>query len=96
MHCPLKQFNPCIERQCAWWDDGNKCCAVLGLLVERIKATEAVLDSAPTGAKSETKVVVNPVVQVKEVIKHIPIPMEKPDGTTQSSGTSEDAPKVSW
>lgn len=36
LYCPLLSRN-CEEAVCAWYDKGNKCCAVLSIVVELIK-----------------------------------------------------------
>jgi hypothetical protein len=95
MLCPLLKSD-CVERKCAWYDNGNKCCAVLGILIERVKATEAVQDSA--GGRSVANVEVNPVVQVREIIKTIPIPEVKHDNAASDTPdqASETSPKITW
>jgi hypothetical protein len=30
----------CQKETCAWWDNGNACCAVLGVVMEIIKTGE--------------------------------------------------------
>jgi hypothetical protein len=45
MVCPIISANDtgnveCVKENCAWWDNGNKCCAVLSLVVELIKTGE--------------------------------------------------------
>lgn len=96
MLCPLIKSD-CIERKCAWYDNGNRCCAVLGFVIERVKATEAVQDMASMG-RSDANVTINPVVQVKEIIKtiHIPKDTHVSAPSIASDQTSENAPKISW
>lgn len=94
MLCPLIKSD-CVERKCAWYDSGNKCCAVLGLVIENIGISEAV-DNLAMG-RSSARVTVNPIVQVKEVIKTIPITKdEHVSPTALSDQASESAPKISW
>lgn len=94
MLCPLIQVK-CVEGKCAWYDNGNKCCAVLGLLIERVKATEAVQDSAIGGV--DVRMNVSPVVQVRDVIKTIipEVRHEQPINTVPNQ-PSEPLPTVSW
>lgn len=68
MLCPLIH-NLCVTKACAWYDNGNQCCAILSLPIELIKNTDAILDSS--GGRRETRLTVNPVVEVKEIIKTI-------------------------
>jgi hypothetical protein len=45
MICPIMSFVPhdnifknrvahCVENDCAWWDNGNKCCVFMSILIE--------------------------------------------------------------
>lgn len=97
MLCPLIKSD-CVTTQCAWFDHGNKCCAILGLVVETIKLGE---HNAPATRiiekKSDASVIVNPVIHTREIIKHI-LPEVKHDSITSSppNKASEPLPTVSW
>jgi hypothetical protein len=46
MTCPLlstkSEYNnkECIKKDCAWWDNANKVCAILSIVMELIKRNE--------------------------------------------------------
>ena len=50
MFCPLLAISGspahCLEEKCSWWDNGNKGCAVVSLVVELIKTQEAIYSCA--------------------------------------------------
>jgi hypothetical protein len=69
------------------------------MVIERIKATEAVEDTATGRSEANVtvtpNVTVNPVVQVKEIVKYVTSQLEvKHDA--KSDSTSENAPPVTW
>ena len=96
MLCPLIKSD-CVKEKCAWWDCGNKCCAVLGIVLERIIATETMASVAPRGlGQSGVKLDVHPVVQVKEIIKTITVPTEGKNDAVITSSPSTNTPAITW
>ena len=39
MICPLRK-DKCYQGECAWWCDGEWCCAIKGIYLELIKLEE--------------------------------------------------------
>jgi hypothetical protein len=99
MLCPLIKSD-CVTTKCAWYDNGNKCCAILGMVIERIKATEAVEGAATVRTAANVtvtpNVTVNPIVQVKEILKTITVPIEGKNVNEQPSSPSTNTPTVTW
>lgn len=93
MLCPLIKSD-CVQSKCAWWDHSNKSCAVLGIVCEIIKASEY---NAPATriVKEEKQIVINPVVQVKEIIKHVFLAKGIND-SAEPSVTGEITPNITW
>ena len=47
LSCPLKHYesewkNECNDVDCAWYDKGNKCCAILAISLELINLGEKI------------------------------------------------------
>jgi hypothetical protein len=93
MFCPLIKTE-CVQNQCAWWDHGNKCCAVLGLVVEVIKASEynqpatRVIEHkvmVPISSHESLKPSVQQIVKQEEVLSE---PKPRQDNTERQTGES--------
>ena len=43
---PDREQDSCIKEECAWWHEGNQCCAILTIAQGSVYAHKALLDIA--------------------------------------------------
>ena len=60
MMCPYRFYiksevltKDCLEDDCAFWDDGNKCCCRKSMIIELIKLNERLEDTCMKSLSQE-------------------------------------------